>query len=207
MMQIDRRTAIKWVLVAGAAAQLPEFAFAADPARSAAAAGYGKDPNLLKTYAAAELWPLTLTDAQKRTTRALCDLIIPADEHSPAASAVAVPEFIDEWISAPYPDCKRDREIIAPGLAWLDTEARQRHGDDFAALSLEQSRRICDDIRNRAQTRFAEAAAFFECFRNLAALGFYTTPIGMKDLQYVGNEPRGQFDGPTLEALKHVGLA
>jgi len=206
MMQIDRRAAIKWVLAAGAAAQLPDFAFAADPTRSAAAAGYGKDPNLLKTYAAGELWPLTLTDAQKRTTRVLCDLIIPADEHSPAASAVAVPEFIDEWISAPYPDCRRDREIIAPGLAWLDAQARQRFGADFASVSLEQSRHICDDICNRSQTQFAEASAFFECFRNLTAIGFYTSPIGMKDLQYVGNEPRDHFDGPPLEVLKRVGL-
>lgn len=208
-MQIDRRTAIKWVLVAGAAAQLPDFAFAAEPARNAAPVGYGKDPNLLKTYAAGELWSLTLTDAQKRTTRVLCDLIIPADEHSPAASAVAVPEFIDEWISAPYPDCKRDREIIAQGLAWLDTQARQRYGADFAAVSSEKSSRICDDICNRsqAQPQFAEAAVFFECFRNLTALGFYTTPIGTKDLRYVGNEPRVQFDGPPIEVLKRVGLA
>jgi hypothetical protein len=208
-MQIDRRTAIKWVLVAGAAAQLPDFAFAAEPARGAAPVGYGKDPNLLKPYSAGELWSLMLTDAQKRTTRALCDLVIPADEHSPAASAVAVPEFIDEWISAPYPDCKRDREIIVPGLAWLDAQARQRYGDDFAAVSLEQSRRICDDICNRsqAQPQYAAASAFFERFRNLTALGFYTTPIGMKDLQYVGNQPLVQFDGPPLEVLKRVGLA
>ena len=89
MTSIDRRTAIRWVLAAGAAAQLPDVAFAAEQLPATAAVGYGKDPNLLKSYAAGELWPLTLTDAQKRTTRVLCDLIIPADETSPAASAVA----------------------------------------------------------------------------------------------------------------------
>ncbi len=130
MTSIDRRTAIRWVLAAGAAAQLPDVAFAGEQL-PATAAGYGKDPNLLKTYAAGDLWPLALTDAQKRTTRVLCDLIIPADETSPAASAVAVPEFIDEWISAPYPDCRRDRETIARGLAWLDVEAQRRYGSEF----------------------------------------------------------------------------
>lgn len=208
-IRVDRRTAIKWVLLAGAAVQLPDFVVAAAQPPGPAPAGYGKDPSLQKIYAAGELWPLTLTDAQKRTTTALCDLIIPADEHSPAASAAAVPEFIDEWISAPYPDCKRDREVIVPGLAWLDAETRRRHAGDFATLNPEQARRICDDISNRslAQPQFALAAAFFSRFRDLTALGYYTTPIGMKDLRYVGNEPLVTFEGPPLEALKRVGLA
>ena len=29
----------------------------------------------------------------------------------------------------------------------------------------------------------------------------------MKDAGYVGNTPSATFEGPTLEALKHVGLA
>lgn len=207
MTQIDRGTAIKWVLVAGAAAQLPDFVVAAARPDGAATMGYGKDPDLLKTHAAGELWPLTLTDAQKRTTTVLCDLIIPADEHSPSASAVAVPRFIDEWISAPYPDCKHDRDIIVPGLAWLDAEARRRYGSDFATLKPEQASRICDDICNRSQAQFADATEFFERFRALTALGYYTTPIGMKSLGYVGNEPRATFEGPPPEVLKRVGLA
>jgi Gluconate 2-dehydrogenase subunit 3 len=206
MTSIDRRTAIRWVLAAGAAAHLPDVAFAGE--QLPAALGYGKDPNLLKTYTAGDLWPLALTDAQKRTTRVLCDLIIPADETSPAASAVAVPEFIDEWISAPYPDCRRDRETIGRGLEWLDAEARRRYANEFAALNADQSRRICDDICNpsQAQAHFAEAAVFCSRFRELTALGYYTTPIGMKVLGYTGNEPLAKFDGPPPEVLKRLGL-
>ena len=37
--------------------------------------------------------------------------------------------------------------------------------------------------------------------------GYYTTPEGMKAIGYVGNLPSGTFDGPSMEALKHVGLA
>ncbi|MGH8177095.1 MAG: gluconate 2-dehydrogenase subunit 3 family protein [Steroidobacter sp.] len=207
-LRVDRRTAVKWVLAAGAAAQLPDFVVAAAQPSGAAPLGYGKDPNLLKIHAAGDLWPLTLTDAQKRTTTVLCDLIIPADGDSPPASGVAVPEFIDEWISAPYPDCKRDREIIASGLAWLDAETRRRYAKDFAAAKAEQTRLICDDICNgsQAQAQFTQPAVFFARFRNLTALGYYTTPIGMKDLRYVGNEPRVSFDGPPPEVLKQLGL-
>ena len=61
----------------------------------------------MKVYAAGELWPLTLTKEQRATATALCDLIIPADDTSPAASSVGVVDFIDEWISAPYPEHAR----------------------------------------------------------------------------------------------------
>jgi len=54
-----------------------------------------KDPDLLKKYAAGDLWPLTLTKEQRVTATALCDLIIPEDEQSPAASKVGVVDFID----------------------------------------------------------------------------------------------------------------
>ena len=206
MTSIDRRTAVKWVLAASAAAQLPEFAFAATS--GAAVSGYGKDPDLLRKYAAGELWPLTLTEPQRRTTRVLCDLIIPADEHSPAASAVATHEFIDEWISAPYPDCRRDREVVVSGLAWLDGESQRRHDKNFADAGADQTSAICDDIcdASDAAPQFAQAALFFRRFRELAALGYYTTPIGMKDLRYVGNEPLVAFNGPPPEVLKRLGL-
>jgi hypothetical protein len=48
---------------------------------------------------------------------------------------------------------------------------------------------------------------FFKRFRHLAAGGYYTTPQGMRELGYVGNTPSANFDGPTPEALKHLGLA
>jgi hypothetical protein len=48
---------------------------------------------------------------------------------------------------------------------------------------------------------------FFKRFRHLAAGGYYTTPQGMRELGYVGNTPSATFDGPTPEALKHLGLA
>ena len=51
------------------------------------------------------------------------------------------------------------------------------------------------------------AAKFFAKFRDLTAGGFYTTPVCMKDIGYVGNTPLAKFDGPPLEALRKAGLA
>jgi hypothetical protein len=44
-----------------------------------------------------------LDDSQRRLVTFLADLILPEDEYGPAASALRVPDFIDEWVSAPYP--------------------------------------------------------------------------------------------------------
>ena len=158
-----------------------------------------------------DLWPLTLTDAQRQTARVLCDLIIPADPSSPSASEVGVVDFIDEWISAPYKAQRHDRVTILQGLAWLDTEAASRYAPthSFVALTPDQQTAICDDIcsAEKAQPHFAKAAKFFARYRDLTAGGFYTTPQGRQDLQYVGNVPLTHFDGPPPEVLKKVGLA
>jgi hypothetical protein len=198
-----------------AAATVPslQVAFAADDgvARAVAAdqKGYGTDPDLVKQWQAGGPWPLTLTAGGRQTTQALCDLIIPADEHSPAASSVGVVDFIDEWISAPYPQQRGDREIVVPGLKWIDEESRKRFGRGFAEISDAQRAQIADDIcsASKAKAEFASAAKFFAKFRDLTAGGFYTTPVGMKDIGYTGNVPLEKFDGPPLEALKKAGLA
>lgn len=149
---------------------------------------------------------------------ALCDVIIPADEESPSASAVGVPDFIDEWISAPYGDPAYpaaddwpfafDRELILWGIAWLDEESERRYGRPFAALAGGEMSAICDDIYFLPETprRFARAAVFFSRFRDLTAGGFYTTPEGRRDLKYVGNVPLARFDGPPPEVLRKAGL-
>lgn len=208
---VDRRTAIKWVLTAAAAATLAEEQlFGADTAASAPrAAGYGPDPDLIKAYKPGDLWPLTLTDMQRRTAVALCDTIIPADSSSPAASTVGVTEFIDEWISAPYPNHDRDRGLILEGLAWLEEESQRRFGSDFASLVLRQKNSLCGDIAHvaTAAPERKKAAQFFKRYRDLTAGGYYTTPEGMKDIGYVGNVPLASFDGPPPEVLRRLGLA
>jgi hypothetical protein len=206
--RMDRRVAIKWMLAAAATLSLRDM-----PGLGAAtivtANGYGQDPDLLREYHPGELWPLTFTAAERRACAALCDVVIPADEHSPSAAALGVPDFIDEWISAPYPDQRRDRPVIVEGLAWIDAETRRRFKTNFADASAAQKTALCDDICHepKAAAEFKSAARFFARFRDLTATGFYTTPEGMKDAGYTGNTPLPSFNGPPPEALKRVGLA
>ena len=210
---MDRRTTIKWVLAASASSPLlralPSWAAEAAPVEPMLALkGYGTDPDLLKTYHPGEIWPLTLTVSQRQLAAVLSDLIIPADEYSGSATSVGVVDFIDEWVSAPYPDCRRDRPIVLAGFAWLDAEAARRFGRGFVALDAAQQAGICDDIcdATRAAPAQRDAARFFAVYRDLTAAGFYSSPVGRKDLGYIGNVPLPHFDGPPAELLRKLNL-
>lgn len=208
--RIDRRTAIRWMLTAAASvALLDSNAPAAETVAKPGVTGYGQDPDLLKDYKPGDVWPLTLTEEQRRMAAALCDVIIPADAKSPSASAVGVPDFIDEWISAPYPGHDTDRRIILEGFTWLDAESQRRFEEKFTSLTARQKYALCEDICLVAKARpeFKVPAQFFKRYRDLTAGGFYTTREGMKDIGYVGNVPTVTFEGPPPEVLKQLGLA
>ncbi|MEP6622027.1 MAG: gluconate 2-dehydrogenase subunit 3 family protein [bacterium] len=206
---MDRREAVKWMLSAVASAALVDHdAFGQTVSPLVAAKGYGLDPNLLKTYKPGALWPLALSRTQRRTAAALCDVIIPAEGGTPSASALGVHDFINEWISAPYPAHDRDRKLIVDGLAWMDEESTRRFAAPFYKLSMKHQHAICDDIcyEPKAAEQFKSAAAFFRRYRDLTAGGFYTTPEGMKDIGYVGNVALPAFKGPPREVLDRLGL-
>ena len=216
----DRRTTIK--LIVAAAAAFPSLraraTYMLEPGASPPGDvrqfeptmdGYGPDPDLIKAYEKGAFWPLTMNAQQRQFAAALSDLIIPEDEHSPSASKVGVVDFIDEWISAPYPLQREDRTTVLHGFAWLDGEAQHRFEQPFARLHEAQQRAICDRICNasRASADLQGPAQFFATYRNLTAAGFYTTLTGRKDLQYIGNVALTHFDGPPVELLKRLGLA
>lgn len=218
----DRRTTIKLVLAAAAA--MPALRAHAnyrdmlEPGASApgdlrqfepTAHGYGPDPDLVKAYERGAFWPLTMSARQRQLAASLCDLIIPEDEHSPSASAVGVVDFLDEWISAPYPQQRADRGIVLNGFDWLEKQSQQHYGQPFARLNEARQRAICDPVCNlsRASSQLQEPARFFAAYRNLTAAGFYTTLAGRKDLQYIGNVALTHFDGPPVELLRKLGLA
>jgi hypothetical protein len=206
--RLDRRTAIKWMLAAtGVLAARPKLSLGADA--PAAVKGYGTDPDLVREYKFGDYWPLTMSDDQRRLAATLCALIIPADEKSKSAADLGVHDFIDEWISAPYPDQQRDRTVILDGFVWIDAEAGKRFGKRFSDLGDAQQQAIADDVcfEEKAAPEFKAGAAFFKRYRELTAGGFYTTPEGMADIGYVGNVPSPTFAGPSAEVLAKLGLA
>ena len=210
-----RRTTLKWMATlmatpAGLAACGGEPETVAPPvanlgqALSVEGGGYGDTVNILNPVIP---WRRTMTQAQLRVTAALADAIIPAEGSFPPASEVLVPDFIDEWVSAPYPEQQNDRKIILPGLLWLQQESLDRFGNGFSSISLENQSAILDEIAWRASVAPGrqKEAAFFGRFRFLTVSAYYLSDAGTEDIGYMGNTPMaGPYPGPTDEALEHL---
>ena len=197
--QLSRREALQRVIglsVALSAMRMP--AFASTPVR-----GIGTDPNLLKKEIP---WPLVLTEAEMKIVTVLGDIMIPADDHGPAASEVGVPAFINEWVSAPYPDQEADLKTIRDGLAWLDKESKKRFQKGFADGAPAQQHAIIEDIVAPKTPARKAANDFFRVFRDRCAGGYYSTPQGWKAIGYIGNVALTEYPAPPPEVLKHLGL-
>jgi Gluconate 2-dehydrogenase subunit 3 len=206
----DRRTTIQWMLAAAASMPLRGNLSLSQEVTThqPAAHGYGTDPDLTKIYRPGDVWPLTLVGAQRRCAAALCNVILPVDDRSPNAESVGVVDFIDEWVSAPYPRQREDRPMILEGLAWMDAEGMLRFKKIFSDLDESSQHSICDDIcyEPKAAAKFKRAAQFFARYRDLTVGGYYSTPAGRQDLGYMGNVPLSTFEGPPLEVLRKLGL-
>ncbi len=206
---VDRRATLRWM--AAAMATIPLAACGesqggltwAEP-RPLTGPGYGRDPDMLEpSYP----WPLTLTRNELLTVTALVDLIMPADGENPAASAVGVPGFIDEWVSAPYPSQQADRALILPGLAWLDEQAMAGSGRRFGHTDEAGRAAVADRIawKDRVEPGLEKPAAFFARMRALTMGAYYTSEHGWKEIGYLGNRPAsGDYAGPPSEAIEHL---
>ena len=206
MIEIDRRVTLQWLAGAMAATSLPlTGAYAAQPRAwpegtppPAAGPGYGTDPALLEGLVP---WPKTFAKEQLRTAAAIADTILPPEGAHPAPSAVGVHDFIDEWVSAPYPEQAGDRALILPGLAWIEAEARARHGKAYPDLAETDRAAILAD----APKADARGKAFLDKMKFLTAGAYYTSEAGVAELGYVGNVPiEGDYPGPTPEAYAHL---
>jgi hypothetical protein len=58
-----------------------------------------------------------------------------------------------------------------------------------------------------APSELSHGIQFFRSFRDLTASGFWTSKMGMADLQYMGNQPVLEWKGCPDEALRKLGVS
>jgi len=151
-----------------------------------------------------ELNKETYFDAHEiATITILADMIIPKDGKSGSASDAKVPEFI-EFIVKDEPEHQLP---MRGGLRWLDLQCLNRYNSDFKACTLQQRKAMIDEIAYpmKAKPAMQTGVAFFNKIRNLTAIGFFTSKMGIEDLGYKGNAP-GKWEGVPLDELKKYGL-
>ena len=148
--------------------------------------------------------PKGLDAHEYATLQRLSDLVIPADERSPGALAAAAADFID-FLCSGSDEMKR---IYTGGIAWLDEAMKHRYeGKDFLQASAAQQTAMLDLIayrENRAQdASLGPGIDFFTWARKMIADAYYTSPIGGKELGYVGNTAMTHFSVPQ-EAIDYA---
>ncbi|HJZ64086.1 MAG TPA: gluconate 2-dehydrogenase subunit 3 family protein [Candidatus Acidoferrum sp.] len=132
---------------------------------------------------------------QYETLTLLCDTIIPKDEKSGGAVEAGAPEFIDLLSS----ENEEFQLRLAGGLLWLDSHCADQYGKTYLGCVPEQRKETLDLIAFRKNAKrnpaLRQGVAFFSLLRNMTCDGFYTSKIGIDDLQYIGNVSRGEWPG------------
>jgi len=139
--------------------------------------------------------PKYFTAKQYEAILSLCDAIIPKDEKSAGALEAGAPEFIDLLTS----ENDEYQLALGGGLMWLDTHCIDQYGKVFMECAPEQRKEILDLIAFRKNAKkdpsLSQGVAFFAFLRNLTCDGYYTSKIGIQDLEYIGNVTRSEWPG------------
>ena len=199
MKPISRRDALRIVGSAPVAAAMAWTPVEAQQAHDHAQAARAEAAAQAKAFK-----PKFFTAHEYATVTILVDLIIPKDERSGSATDAGVPEFMDFMMI----DQPRRQVAMRGGLAMIDRLATDRFGKRFAAANDAQRRQLLDEIAyvSNPDSGMSQAIAFFSSFRDLTASGFWSSRMGVADLQYTGNVFVDEWNGCPDEALAKLGV-
>jgi gluconate 2-dehydrogenase gamma chain len=191
---IERRDVMRLIALASVASAFPGFrhwTFACDHESLHGDAA---------TRPTAPYEPLFFTQHEFALVEHLTDLIIPADD-KPGARAAGVSEFIDFMVAndadvvTNRDDPKRvqalgqiPRTRFRSGLNWIDAQSQTLYGHAFVESSAEQQTDLLAHLAYNDRYRLGEeeGRAFFQLLREYTVMGFYTSRIGLEDLDYAG---------------------
>ncbi|HEY2118981.1 MAG TPA: gluconate 2-dehydrogenase subunit 3 family protein [Candidatus Acidoferrum sp.] len=139
--------------------------------------------------------PKYFTPHQYQTLAILCDTIIPKDEKSGGAVEAGAPEFIDLLTS----ENEEYQLQIGGGLMWLDSFCADHYLSTFLECTPAQKKEVLDLVAYRKNAKadlgLRQGVFFFARLRAMTCDGFYTSKIGIADLEYIGNTALAEFPG------------
>jgi gluconate 2-dehydrogenase gamma chain len=206
---MDRRKSLKALLVGSVGAGvLVEACTHADKKAIANSADVALDADRMqeeKDYTAKQKTEANFFTKEEMTTiTVLSDIIIPKDDISGSATDAKVPDFIEFIVK----DMPSHQTPLRGGLRWLDLHCLKQYNKVFTACNSKEQIAVVDSIAypEKAKPEFAQGVAFFNRMRDLVTTGFYTSEIGVKDLDYKGNVPN-QWNGVPDDVLKQYKMA
>ena len=139
--------------------------------------------------------PKYFSPKQYETLCKLCDAIIPKDERSGGAVEAGAPEFIDLLTS----ENEKYQLALGGGLMWLDNYCADQYENTFLECTAAQKKEVLDLIAYRKNAKdnptLSQGITFFADLRDMTCDGFYTSKIGIEDLEYIGNVAIAEFPG------------
>jgi gluconate 2-dehydrogenase gamma chain len=165
--------------------------------------------------------PKLFNDREFQTLGRLAELIVPADELSGSARDAGAPEFIDLLCS----QNEELATIFTGGLSWLDNQMRHRHSLTFLEAGEQQQTAMLDSLVKAEMTNIERQAKgmtyegsqhykdfsaygvhaasdlgpgirFFDWVRKMTVDAFYTSEIGIKDIDFRGNGALSKYEVP-----------
>jgi hypothetical protein len=172
--------------------------------------------------------PKVFNEHEWATITKLSELIVPADARSGSAVDAGAPQFIDILCS----QNTALTAIFTGGISWFDAEMRKRADKEFVTATAAQQTAMLDAIvaadrqvrdQNAEERLFSKAqqykgfsgytvnrgtdlapgVIFFDWARRLIVDAFFTSPIGIKDVNYVGNQALSKYEVPK-EAMDYA---
>ena len=110
-----------------------------------------------------------------------------------------------DFILDAYPD---NQGWMRGGLAWLDRTCHDRFGKTFLDCDADQRTTVLDLIAwpDKAPADLHQGVAFFNRFRDMTASGFFSSEMGVADVQYIGNTYVVDWKGCPPAQLKKLGV-
>jgi len=144
------------------------------------------------------------TDQERETVRILANLILPADSRSGNAEQAGVVPFIEFMML----DQPKHQTQMRGGLKWLDNQCLKRHNNEFVNCISNQQTSLLDEIAypDIAKPAMSQGVSFFNNFRDFVATGFWTSKMGIEDLEYKGNMA-ANWQGAPQEWLDRLGVS
>ncbi|MGA2115942.1 MAG: gluconate 2-dehydrogenase subunit 3 family protein [Bryobacteraceae bacterium] len=152
--------------------------------------------------------PKILTAHEFATLERLTDLILPPEGASPGALAAGAAAWIDMLAA----ENAQLAMIYTGGLARLDDSMRARCGQDFVSAPVAEQTALLDLIayRKNESDGFGADIRFFDWARRMTVDAFYTSKLGIKEIDYRGNTALAKYEVPVEAidfALKKSGFA
>ena len=144
--------------------------------------------------------------SERQLLGTIVDMVIPRDAKSGSATDAGSLDYMDFVVGDSSP---RSQQAWRDGLAWFDAESQRRFTKPFGQASEQERGQILDAVAwpARAAAELRPQVDFFNRLRDLTATAFFSSHMGIEDLNYMGGVFNPNWQGAPPEALTELGVS